>query len=371
MERPSRDPEVRDRPGRSRRGLRWRGRAARGVILAGVLGMNVALGQTPTPAPAFRPAPFSVPNATRVGVLRPVATSPGAPTTSLRLAQAPVVSPPQPIPSPFVPEAPAPAITPHVVVPSNAPPPEGAVLPAPIPGAANASTDLREIKNLQKELIVFVNQSKLFELDRGQKIVRMMIDNPKVADVQFLDANDAEPAPHQPDWLPVRPGGLDHLVRRADRPSFIRCASLSTRRTLEKRLREVLPGADVTVRQVAQQIILEGQVPDTKTMSQLLDLVQSELRLTGQANLGSLAGAVGVGGGGGAAGTPGGTTQAINSQGQSPLSVASTGNAQPGLIIVNRVRVPGPRQVVLRVKIAELNRTAMRQIGVSWLDSPE
>jgi pilus assembly protein CpaC len=37
-------------------------------------------------------------------------------------------------------------------------------------------------------------------------------------------------------------------------------------------------------------------------------------------------------------------------------------------VIVNRVRVPGPRQVLLRVKIAELNRTALRQLGVSWLD---
>jgi pilus assembly protein CpaC len=37
--------------------------------------------------------------------------------------------------------------------------------------------------------------------------------------------------------------------------------------------------------------------------------------------------------------------------------------------IVNRVRVPGPRQVLLHVKIAELNRTAIRQLGISWLDT--
>ena len=40
-----------------------------------------------------------------------------------------------------------------------------------------------------------------------------------------------------------------------------------------------------------------------------------------------------------------------------------------GLTIINRVVVPGPRQVLLHVKIAELNRQAMRQIGVSWLDT--
>ena len=38
-----------------------------------------------------------------------------------------------------------------------------------------------------------------------------------------------------------------------------------------------------------------------------------------------------------------------------------------GLIIINRVTVPGPRQVLLHVKIAEINRSATRNIGVSWL----
>lgn len=38
-----------------------------------------------------------------------------------------------------------------------------------------------------------------------------------------------------------------------------------------------------------------------------------------------------------------------------------------GMFIVNRVIVPGPRQVLLHVKIAEVNRTATRNVGVSWL----
>ncbi len=38
-----------------------------------------------------------------------------------------------------------------------------------------------------------------------------------------------------------------------------------------------------------------------------------------------------------------------------------------GAILINRMTVPGPRQVLLHVKIAEINRTAIRNIGVSWL----
>jgi pilus assembly protein CpaC len=37
------------------------------------------------------------------------------------------------------------------------------------------------------------------------------------------------------------------------------------------------------------------------------------------------------------------------------------------MVIINRVTVPGPRQILLHVKIAEINRNATREIGVSWL----
>jgi pilus assembly protein CpaC len=37
------------------------------------------------------------------------------------------------------------------------------------------------------------------------------------------------------------------------------------------------------------------------------------------------------------------------------------------MTIINRLTVPGPRQILLHVKIAEINRTAIRDIGVSWL----
>ena len=43
------------------------------------------------------------------------------------------------------------------------------------------------------------------------------------------------------------------------------------------------------------------------------------------------------------------------------------GGAASRMVIINRVTVPGPRQVLLHVKIAEINRTATRSLGVSWL----
>ncbi len=50
----------------------------------------------------------------------------------------------------------------------------------------------------------------------------------------------------------------------------------------------------------------------------------------------------------------------------SAVSPKEGGGLLPPGTIVNRVHVPGPRQVLLKVKIAELNRSAIRQLGVNW-----
>jgi pilus assembly protein CpaC len=47
-----------------------------------------------------------------------------------------------------------------------------------------------------------------------------------------------------------------------------------------------------------------------------------------------------------------------------PLTVTG-GAIEPQ--VINLIRVPGSQQVVLKVRVAELNRTSMRQIGADWL----
>ena len=60
---------------------------------------------------------------------------------------------------------------------------------------------------------------------------------------------------------------------QTNRPvSFLVRVSLDTK-DLESRIRQAFPGADVKVRQVGPQIILDGQVPDSKTMSDIIQLV--------------------------------------------------------------------------------------------------
>ena len=144
--------------------------------------------------------------------------------------------------------------------------------------------------------------------------------------------------------------------------------SLDTKE-LETRINQAFPGAQVKVRQVSAQIILDGQVPDSKMMADILQVVQNVVRFSGGIRMtggGGMGGGTGAAmGGGGAGGAMGGMAVAWAAE----ALAARMGGAAAGIVIINRVVVPGPRQVLLHVKIAEINRQAIRQLGVSWLDT--
>jgi pilus assembly protein CpaC len=81
----------------------------------------------------------------------------------------------------------------------------------------------------------------------------------------------------------------------------------------------------------------------------------------GAAAGGGAAGGMGTGGGGGGGAMGGPATSGGAAAGAGGAAAVSR------LLIINRVTVPGPRQVLLHVKIAEINRNATRSVGVSWL----
>lgn len=207
-------------------------------------------------------------------------------------------------------------------------------------------------------------------------VKRVVVGNRMVADVRWIDENDPR-KPDAPRLLEIYSqywGDTTLTLFDADENAsvYLLRVTLDTE-GLQRRIARLYPGATIRVRQIGPQLILEGQVPDSKTMSDVITVVQGELRVTGLANAGSLAGSLGYGnqgqaggGSGGGAASGGGNNSISNFNSAPPGGLTNTQSAQPGLILVNRVYVPGPRQVMLKVKIAELNRTAIRQIGVNF-----
>ncbi|GAC1473337.1 MAG: type II and III secretion system protein family protein [Isosphaeraceae bacterium] len=218
---------------------------------------------------------------------------------------------------------------------------------------------MERVQDAEAEISLVVGHYKLLETRRP--LTRIAVANPAVADVELL--ND-EPNTRMLNLFGRSFGNTTITFWDFDNLpiTFLVRVTLDAK-DLESRIRQTFPGAMVRVRQVGSQIILEGQVPDSKTMSDVLQLVQQELR-----NSGGLR----VQGGGTGVSTGGGVSQGSSSNSPMPGGGggAMAGGGALNLIapIINRVHVPGPRQVMLRVKIAELNRTTIRQLGVSWLD---
>jgi pilus assembly protein CpaC len=154
---------------------------------------------------------------------------------------------------------------------------------------------------------------------------------------------------------------------------------------LTGKLRQVFPDASLRLAQLRDHVVVEGEARDMVQVNKIIETIQAYLQSVSvgqmrriQASQGRLQGAAG-------AMIPGATTPTEGLQGIAPnagapvgsplmggpLGVASPEMAGPlqiqGTIappqVINLIRVPGSHQVLLKVRVAELNRTALRQIG--------
>ncbi len=249
--------------------------------------------------------------------------------------------------------------------------PPGPPPPRPAADVAKDVTNLLEmIKEPEAEISLVEGQSRIIQTRRD--LTRVVIADPRIAD---LEALTDQPGGARLWQILGRSFGTTSLTLwdQTDRPvSFLIRVTIDTK-DLESRIRQAFPGAEVKVRQVGPQVILDGQVPDAKMMADVLQLVtvtlMNSLSLRGG---GGAAGGTGGGMGGGmGGGGMGGGMGGGGAAGGGMMGGGAAGGAgaagRPGLVIINRVTVPGPRQILLHVKIAEINRTATRDIGVSWL----
>ena len=343
-----------------------------------LLGKSVCAQGTVTIPPPLPPAPHA---AVDRGPIRPIVLM--APSAA-RDAQAPRVGAPAGQPDVRVPLPPAADPIPRLIPVQPGPGAAGPALEPPRPRVIQIPRDssglvperppgppprrtvaevARDVNNLielinepEAELGLVENQSRIIQTRRD--ISRIVIADPLVADIEPL--NDQ---PNSRLWnvRAFRSGTTTlTLWDEADRPITFLVRVTIDARDLEARINQAFPGAEIKVRQVGAQIILDGQVPDSKTMSDIIQVVSMTLTMTSPIFRGGMGGGGGgMGGGGGGGGMAGGG-------GGGGMAGGAAGRAW---MIVNRVTVPGPRQVLLHVKIAEINRSATRTVGVSWLYS--
>lgn len=147
---------------------------------------------------------------------------------------------------------------------------------------------------------------------------------------------------------------------------------------LRAELKAMFPDATVKLAQLRDHVILEGEARDVAQVSRILEATRAYLISVQASELHKLSGqSQGPGGAGGPRRAPNGPPG-----GEQVAAGAAAGGARPdaaeayaeqvqytaeGSIveprIINLLRVPGSQQVMLKVRIAELNRTALRTIG--------
>jgi len=135
----------------------------------------------------------------------------------------------------------------------------------------------------------------------------------------------------------------------------------NTYKMLQDVINEMFPDSKIQLLVVADKLIVRGQAKDSEEAAQIIALIRSQ---TG-----------GYSPGAGAGGWGGGFSEGAAAQ---VLSDSATGAAQRSrLQVINMLRVPGVQQVALRVKIAEMNRSAARGFGVdlkgnvNFTDNPD
>lgn len=120
---------------------------------------------------------------------------------------------------------------------------------------------------------------------------------------------------------------------------------------LQRKINELFPNSMIQLIPVADKLIVRGQARDSEEASQILGVLRGQATDQGGAQLGPYSGGFGsnvVAGGVAAQPYPG-------------------ADDLPASSLISLLDVPGERQVMLKVRIAEVSRTALREMGANLL----
>lgn len=166
-------------------------------------------------------------------------------------------------------------------------------------------------------------------------------------------------------WFEGSPDPLMYVA------NVIRDPSLEDQRRLdygkiERKLALLYPNSKVYLIPMSRKIIVRGQAKDAEEAARIMQIVRGEVLtqegdlFAGYAGNGNLAAGAAGGYGGAGAGYGGAGYGSGGGYG------GVVGGDLLSSLIVNELQVPGEFQIMLRVRIAELNRSQLRRWGIDW-----
>lgn len=251
------------------------------------------------------------------------------------------------------------------------------VAPAPPRKAAEITGFVESLRASDAMFEVMIGQGRILTLKKNIAIVDkpspvLAVGDPTVVSFEVL-------GPRQIRLTGQRVGVTDLSILTADgEPFTFEVQVVQDLRVLTSRLAATFPTASLKLSQFHENVVVEGQARDTAQVTSILQMIEAYLDSVYATQARKVQatdidprdarGTVG--------GRPAPSIADSNDPDQQPADVASTRSAVQADItiprgqVINRLTVPGSQQVLLKVEVAELNRTAFRQLGASmfWND---
>lgn len=136
-------------------------------------------------------------------------------------------------------------------------------------------------------------------------------------------------------------------------------------------IKQLFPNAEIRIHQMYEHVMVEGEASSTEQAAKIIQAIQGYLasvqtarKVTSESeDKGPPAGENGGGSGEGGDASADDAVDPLYAGSDEKPEIEAT-LVQPQ--IVNLIRVPGVQQVMLQVRIAEINRTALRRMGSTW-----
>jgi pilus assembly protein CpaC len=214
--------------------------------------------------------------------------------------------------------------------------------------AALKTADIKPVK-----VQIGLNKSRLITLDRN--IVEISQGNSAIADFP-VDTEAAETSFMPPNQILIRGKslGTTSLYLWGDKQKVVQMLDIEVTHdldSLKSKLNELLPNENISVRSSQKNIVLNGEVSTVANMQAAIDLAQGYLGSSTAL-------------GAGTAPSPGGSGSTNVTTTTASPKVDPSKSSTPS--VINLMSVGGAQQVMLDVKVAEIDRKLIRGLNIKF-----
>jgi pilus assembly protein CpaC len=257
-------------------------------------------------------------------------------------------------------------------LPSCPPEAVGAPLPErqrPTTGPGSIAEFIDNLSTNDAVFEVIVNEGRILTAKAdlavpGKRAALVAAGDPSIADFNVINSRQIR-------VVGRRTGVTDLSITTADNQTYqFEVRVVADLAPLRGKLCSLFPDACLKLVQVRDHIAVEGQARDAAQVEKILETIRAYLfsveigqaRKTSGQQTGGLTQPPGA--------APPAPIPGEQGPGAMPIGLEQPQNIQGTIAtprIINLIRVPGSQQVLIKVRVAELDRTALRQVGTDFL----